>query len=475
MNLLVSILVLAAVVMVAYHYWQRLTGGESPEGRRRFEVWAVKGLGVPLVLWTVFNSGATPVLPPLVTQVILGQVAGGWWARLAALTGPALLIMASYWGALTFAWLVVGFGAGKEHGRDFAFAGLFWCVLLSPLAWFIVRAGGWEAAGFAGMLSLVPVVHFAACMEEEDAPRSPLYTRAIANMKFGRYSEAEAEVIRELENCENDFDGWLMLAGLYAEHFHDLAEADRTLRGLLNEPNITPAQASIALHRLADWHLKLGDDPVAARRALEEIGRRMPGTHLAHMAGLRLGQLPATAEELAAQRKGRTFRMPALNDDLEASATANTPKMRQSESLAQADRFVEVLRQDPNDVETREKLARLMAEQLGRADLAVEQLEMLIAMPEQPAEKIAECLAVMAAWQITHLQDKEAAKKPLERLVREVRQPPQAFAAQRRWSLLAMEARVRKTPPPPAEPVLEVALEGLDLKAGVSGTSRPGA
>ena len=55
----------------------------------------------------------------------------------------------------------------------------------------------------------------------------PMYARAIARMKFGKYSEAEWEIIRELEKCEDDFDGWMMLAGLYANQFNDLPRPSR--------------------------------------------------------------------------------------------------------------------------------------------------------------------------------------------------------------------------------------------------------
>src|SRR5205823_4090341 len=121
--------------------------------------------------------------------------------------------------------------------------------------------------------------------------------RAIAKMKFGKYTEAEWEIIRELEKSEDDFEGWMMMAELYANHFHDLAEAEQTILEICDQPRTTLPQLSIALHRLADWHLKLACDPDAARRALQMICDRARGTHLARMAQLRLQQLPATAEE----------------------------------------------------------------------------------------------------------------------------------------------------------------------------------
>src|SRR5205807_1274110 len=129
----------------------------------------------------------------------------------------------------------------------------------------------------------------------------PMYARAVAKMKFGKYSEAEWEIIRELEKCEDDFEGWLMLADLYATQFRDLTEAEQTVLEICDQPRTTPSQVSIALHRLADWHLKLAKDPEAARRALQMICDRLPGTHLAKMAMLRMNQLPLNAAELRVQ------------------------------------------------------------------------------------------------------------------------------------------------------------------------------
>ena len=87
----------------------------------------------------------------------------------------------------------------------------------------------------------------------------------------------------------------------------------------------------------------------------------------------------------------------------------------------------------------------IFAEQLGQPVLAIEQLELLLEMPEQPAAKIVEWLSFMAAWHIKYRHDNEAAKKILLRLIHEFPESPQAFAAQRHINLMEMEARNRRT------------------------------
>ena len=101
-----------------------------------------------------------------------------------------------------------------------------------------------------------------------------------------------------------------MLAELYAKNFNDLAAAQQTIHDLCNQPATMPGEVSVALHQLADWHLKIGADPVAARRALEEISRRFPGTHLDHMARLRQQQWPRSRDELRNNAKEKPFGCP---------------------------------------------------------------------------------------------------------------------------------------------------------------------
>jgi len=137
-----------------------------------------------------------------------------------------------------------------------------------------------------------------------------MYSRAIARMKFGKYGEAEKEIISQLEKCEDDFEGWMMLADLYANQFDDLAGAEQTILEVCDQPRTTHSQLSIALHRLADWQLKSAGDPDVARRTLQMICDRLPGTHLARMAQLRIHQLPRTAVELRDEQTARPIPCP---------------------------------------------------------------------------------------------------------------------------------------------------------------------
>jgi len=277
----------------------------------------------------------------------------------------------------------------------------------------------------------------------------PLYASAIAKTKFGKFEEAEWEILRQLEGCEDDFQGWLMLAELYACHFNDLAGAAGIVRDLGEQPNVSPSDLAVALHKLADWQLQYADDPDAARRALREISVRYPGTLLDHMARQRMDKLPESTEALRESRKPKLIALPrrgALSAFTTSSpetpaASPGEPELAPAEA---AESCVKQLERNPDDVPARERFARLLAERLERASLAIEQLELLLEMPGQPVAKQTEWLFLMAQWQLRQLQDLPAGRQTLQRLVTEFGQTGAAFEAQRRLCLLDVEERFRK-------------------------------
>ena len=98
----------------------------------------------------------------------------------------------------------------------------------------------------------------------------------------------------------------------------------------------------------------------------------------------------------------------------------------------------------PNDIASREKLARVLAGQLGKVDLAIEQIELLLGLSDATESKRAEWLGLIAAWHLKFKQDPDAARHFLERVVGEFPNSPQALAARRRLNLMAVEAKVEQ-------------------------------
>jgi hypothetical protein len=418
----------------------RLTPPERHAQTRSWLIgWTIRGIGVPFLIWGLMNFGLSWSIQPFMPKVQAALNTPGTFApAYVRALGSGVFVICTYWAAFTLGWIAVTAAQGlsaetRPHFRALCTTcGLGLCL---PAAVFVL-IGGWTMAGFAATIILGPLVGYApAVLRPKKAP--PMYARAIARIKFGKYAEAEWEIIRELEKCEEDVDGWLMLAELYATKFNDLGEAQRTILDICDQPQVTAPQYSVALHRLADWQLKLGHDPKSARRSLEKIIYRYPGSHVARMAQLRINQMPETAQELQAQEQVQRIPLPALGDSLDEAAPASETEMSPHAASLQANECVERLRTDPNNVAAREKLARLAAENLGQARMAVDQIQLLLGMANQPPGRRAEWLSLKAAWQIRYLQDAEGARKSLEELAREYPQTPQAFAARHRLEKMA--------------------------------------
>jgi hypothetical protein len=443
-NIFAVLFFLSAVVV--YGGWF-LAEGLTPE-RRRAELrrtllgWLVKGLVVPLAIWSLMNVGLSWNLQPFMPQIQAAKNSGsGWFPVYLRVVSVGLLVISSYWTAVTLAWVLSENVRGIQGESRDQFKALCLTCLIAMIvpALALVWFGGWMLLGLGGIALLAPMAGYAPSIVNVQAT-PPMYARAIARMKFGKYSEAELEIIRELEKCEDDFEGWMMLASLYANNFNDLPEAEQTILEICEQPKTTASQLAVALHHLANWQLQRGD-PVAARRALQMICFRLPGTHLAHMAELRMNQLPASVAQLRQQQNAAAIPLPALGETIDQAVPAPESPVERHKAADEANACVEILKADPNNVPARERLARLFAEHLEKAELGVEQVELLLEMPDQPDARRAEWLGLLAAWHIRYLHDKEKGRKLLERVLSEFPQSVQAFAARRRIWLLDAEAK----------------------------------
>jgi len=410
--------------------------------------WSLKGLLVPLVIWAAMNFGISFELQPFLPQVQTAQSAGRWFPAFLTYTAIGCFAISTNWTALTLGWLVCRAGKGLDGEMRDHFRGLCWTSVIGMglPALGIVLVGGWMGLGLAAMLMVMPIAGYApSILQEKKMP--PMYAKAIARMKFGKYAEAEQEVIHQLENCVDDFEGWLMLADLYANQFNVLPEAEQTILELCDQPRTNPAQLAIALNRLADWHLKFSGDPDAARRALQIICDRLPGTHLARVARVRAENLPRTAEEWREQQQHKSIHLSALGDPLDDDETQNAASISPAEAVARVNQLSERLQQEPNNIAAREELARVLAEQLGKPDEAIEQVNWLVNLPGQMPEKRAHWLGLIAAWHLRHRHDAASARTAMLRLIDEYPKTGLAFTARRRLTQMEVEERLRQPRP----------------------------
>jgi hypothetical protein len=302
------------------------------------------------------------------------------------------------------------------------------------VAGFLVYLSGWIYLGTGICLALLPIVHFTIEMGEKPIVYTS-YGKAIGHLKRGKVEDAEWEVISQLEKVENDFEGWMLLAEMYAKDYRNMEDAARVILDVCKQPDVQQVQISIACHKLADWQLEIAENPVGARAALELLCRKLPGTHFAHMAQQRIRQIPSTCEEFDEAKKGRKIRLQPLLE--ETNTPQHSEPVSRIEAAAEANRLSDKLSTDPNDIPAREKLALVLGEKLGKIDLAVEQLTLLGELDATEEQK-AKWLAQIASWEFNRDKDPEKFQSALRRIIREYPQTSHAFAAQRRLYLLEM-------------------------------------
>lgn len=409
--------------------------------------WLAKGFGLPVALWFMMNIGLSFQLQPFIPAIQAAQNAGGDWFNLfVRVMNGGLIVISSYWGAFTLGWMLLQVHDGLREELKLEFRAVCFtavAILFLPAA-FLIYIWSWWALGLSVIMICAPIASYAAPVIRTPK-KVPGYSRAIARMKFGKYAQAEAEILSQLENAENDFEGWLMLAELHATRFKELREAEQIILDLCLQPDITPPQISVALHKLADWQISITSDSEAAARSLALISDRFPGTHLAHMAEMRRAQLPKTNAEYREQQEICPVPLPVISGDVIQTILNDRKDADTQDTVALINQLSESLTRNPQNISDREKLARLLAEPLGKVELAVEQIELLLGMGDQPDVKRVEWLTLIAGWQLQLLNDEVAALETLARIVADFPSTPQAFAAQRRLNLIKADVAARKT------------------------------
>lgn len=260
---------LGGCLWLGRRYWEQLIWDEAPwPNRQWFFKWCIQGALVPVLVWVLLNSGLLG-LPPLMPLVEMAKARGGsWLGALADVTAAGVVVIGWSWVVVGLAWLIAAcyVRLDAENRADFPGLMLVCAVIFLPPTAGLVYLRCWVLCGLCLLAWLVLLARMTLPQVPPPKP-PPTYSHAIGKIKMDKYAEAEWAILRELDQCADDFQGWMLLAELYALHFHDLAVADRTVHELCAQPNLDLSQIDLAMHRLADWHLKLGDDRSAARLA----------------------------------------------------------------------------------------------------------------------------------------------------------------------------------------------------------------
>jgi tetratricopeptide (TPR) repeat protein len=278
---------------------------------------------------------------------------------------------------------------------------------------------------------------------DQEIEPHPLYSMAQAHCKRGRYLEAAVELRKQLDRFPTDLDGQLLLAELQAEHLNDLPGAMVTIQRLCLQPGHPPRNIAMALNSLADWHLKFAQDREGAREALERIVAQLPGSEFAALAAQRIAHL-ATTENLLAPYDRKPVVLSAGVENIGLLASDQQPKAPVVDQGLRAAEMVRHLEAHPLDTEARENLAVIYADHFDRLDLAADQLDQLIALPNQPSKRVVGWLNLLADLQIRHGADHETVRQTLARIGELFPDSVAAHAAARRLVHLKLELKGRE-------------------------------
>ncbi len=315
-------------------------------------------------------------------------------------------------GMLVFKWILsVGIVGGM----------ILLCRQIPPWIWpiLMVPVGIAFAIMWAPSIGSMLISPLTSAIDGGNVPleAQAFYSIAETKRRNGHPREAMIAVREQLEKFPGDFYGTTLLASIQAEDMNDLPGALLTLERWMEGPWVTPQGKATILTMMADWHLQYAQDPEGARLALEKIVEQMPDTPAAHHAAQRLAHLP-TVEDLVAAKTGAPVDLQpgdkflGLLKDYKGPAGAPVP-----EPGALAEEYVKQLEKHPADTATREKLAVLYAEHFQRLDMAADQLEQLIAFPNETPRHVVLWLNLLADLQIRFGKDLPAAEATLRRIL----------------------------------------------------------
>lgn len=276
---------------------------------------------------------------------------------------------------------------------------------------------------------------------EEPPEPKPVYSGALAKRVNGQPREAIYLIYEQLEKFPEDFAGQMLIADIQAQDMKDLAAAEALVMRVCAQPQHPPAAKAFALNSLADWYLSTAKSADDARRVLEKIQELLPDTEHSLQAAQRLAHL-ATQEQLLEPQERKPIKVPQGRRDLGLRRVDPAELIKTKSPQEELDELLAQLEQHPLDLDARERVARLYAEDFQRLDLAVQQLEEMVNCPNVSPKQVAHWLTVEADYYLRFGNDRAAATAALQRIVDLY--PASAYSGQAKDRLIALAGEAQE-------------------------------
>jgi tetratricopeptide (TPR) repeat protein len=267
----------------------------------------------------------------------------------------------------------------------------------------------------------------------------PLYSIAEALRRRGKFREAIYAIQEQLQKFPADFTGQMMLAEIQAESLNNLTAAEIAIHRICEQAHSGP-NIAYALSTLADWHLKYAQDAEAAKNALQKIIELLPNTEFERTASQRIAHL-ADPDVLVRFREPERMVLKHGVEYLGLLKDQSHLMRKETSPGDQAKELVAHLDAHPLDREARERLAVIYAQEYGRLDFATEQLEQLIALPDESPKHVARWLNLLADLQVQTTNKTELAEQTLRRIIELFPTHSAAQMAEQRIAVLALELK----------------------------------
>lgn len=251
--------------------------------------------------------------------------------------------------------------------------------------------------------------------EDKRAVKTPIYSIAQAHIQKGNYKLAEEYLLNILREFPWDYQATLMLANLYYEKLNTPEKAKLLLEEWITANHKKKPQISAIRNLMADMSIR-ENNIEQALEYLEDIEKQAPNSQYASIAKQRRVRLIARLREASSYDK--TTHKIVLPPAKPVSQLHHDSNQQILKIETKIQNLLYQLELNPEDIVLREELATIYANELGKADLAIEQIEKILSTPNLSHSLKMRYLYLLAEYSL-QAQDIEKASSTLTIIAKE--------------------------------------------------------